>query len=159
MDELIKLIKGRQKTIQIAVNCHEFLHDRFRKIWRTAMMLYLLVICTSAVLKYTDTNTSEDCSASPTLGSTIVTAISLLITGYLAKENPSKQAESHHQSQNAGEDLVGDLEIAITTTTNKQDMRRLIDIYEEKIKAFRSSEEPIPLWVKQKYIKSYNPNA
>lgn len=148
VDNMINLLTNRQTSIQISCNCHEFLRDRFKWFWSVTMIMGILSSGAALVIS----SVSSSCDDSLNIPMVSCNAFVFVLTGFIAKENYKDQSSAHDKCYVQAKQLVQDIDYVLHKPHTLDEITQTVDVFEEKIKAFGDSQEPIPFWVKRKFI-------
>jgi hypothetical protein len=146
---LLVLLEKKMTSLQIAARYHELLANKYR--WRSKLVTYSSIIVTGvSFVMSTVLGQSESATNVPLA---IASGIALVIKGSQQYCDFGEKAKAHTQSWSTALDLADDIEyIILKNNHTTESLQHALDVYEERIKSFRKTEEPIPLDIKHKYV-------
>lgn len=142
---LLVLLEKKMASLQIASRCHEVLANSYRL--RSKFINYSGIAVTglsfvlSTVVGASESNTN--------LPLAITSGVALLIKGLHQYNDPTEKAKAHAHCQITANDLAEEIEyIILKNNHTKESLQHVLDVYGDRIKSFRKTEEPIPPAVK-----------
>ncbi len=145
---LLVLLEKKMTSLQMAARYHEILANKYR--WYSKVVTYSGIIISgvsfvmSTVLGQNASSTNAPLAAA--------SGIALVIKGSNQYCNFGEKASAHAHSYGTALDLADDIEyIILKNNHTKESLTQALDVYEERIKSFRKTEEPIPIDIKHKY--------
>lgn len=147
---LLRLLEKKKQSLQISSSCHEYLAHKYGKINKLIEYLGLTMLSLSFVLSLVFGKQDDTTVNIPW---TVTTGISMLLKGSKQVIDYHKIAISHERSHKLTLDLADDIEYVILKNNHtKKSLQQSLELYDERIKSFRKTEESIPIKIKQMFI-------
>lgn len=144
-DNLLHLMEKKMVSLQIAARCHERLAGNYR-VGNKIVNYSSIVIGGINVVMSALWGTS---SSSMNMPLVVTTGIAIVLKGIQHYGDLSKKAEAHRSAWNSAIDMADGIEyVMLKNNHTVESLQRELDTYEERIKGFRKTEEPIPMRIK-----------
>jgi len=145
---LLVLLEKKMTSLQIASRYHDILANKYR--WRGKIVNYSSIAV--AGLSFVMSTVLGQSASSTNIPLAVASGLALVIKGCTQYCDFAEKAVAHRRSYNTALDLADDIEYVILKNNHTKDsLKQALDVYEERIKSFRKSEEPIPISIKHKY--------
>lgn len=152
--KLTKLLYNRLYKLKIAKLQHSYLSNWYNKLW--SFMITIMAVANTVIIIVGLLISDEKLKI---LLSNIFSAVNIFMLGLITKFNINEKPSLHKNSKLMVEDIISDLEHSLSRENfTEAALQALSDIFEEKIKAFRSVEVGVPFWVKKKILDNYKKN-
>lgn len=152
-NNLLRLLEKKQSSMNVSAKCHEALTHTFQ--WRSKLVNYSSILL--AGLSFILSTVMGENSSQINLPLAITSGAALVIKGSQQYCDFTEKAKAHAQSWITALDMADDIEYVILKNNHTvESLQRELDIYEERIKSFRKSEELIPLSIKHKFLPGQN---
>lgn len=147
---LLRLLEKKKQSLQIAAKCHEYLHSRYNKIDKVIEYLGLTMLSISFILSMLYGKQGDTTVNIPW---TVTTGVTMILKGSNQVINYHELSVSHEKSYKLTRDLADDIEYVILKNNHtKKSLQQSLELYDERIKSFRKTEETIPLRIKQMFV-------
>ncbi len=137
---ILDLFAMRHKSMRTTMACHEYLSFRYKWMWRIAVTLVLGLQAAATFLAIFGSDNSTLLK--------IVTAATLIVTAIVKKLGLGESQKAYLRSWLTAQDIVSQMELIEA----KKIIPKNFDSINEKIASFRLIEEPVPIWVKEKFM-------
>lgn len=151
---LVRLLNRKRQSLQVAADCHEYLSSQNSVRNRFVNYTSIFVMAGSFVLSTTTGSSQCEVDASTVnLPWAITAGVSLILKGIRQFADFGERSKLHEKCYKQAMGLSEDIEyLLLKNHHTKTSLQNNLETYEERIKAYRNSEEHIPLNIKQYYL-------
>lgn len=150
--DLLALLNHRKSAMKISADCHEYLFNTYRVSWIIFTVACITLNGATFIISALGGQTSQEQGSQPFLVLTILTGLTTIIAGIMSKWNFAEIYKSHQKSMVAAANLYQDIDFALSKTLSGEMLQTVTETYNEKIKTFRETEEPIPWAITHKFL-------
>lgn len=142
---LIKLLSKKKQSLSIVAECHEYMQSVFHILDVGIYALMITMVATSFVASLV---------YEPAVS--FFTGIATALIALKRYMQPAETAKSHEADFRTAADLCDDIEyLLLKNTHNDDNLKHIVDVYDERIRSFRKHETRIPIHIKKRFIKQY----
>jgi hypothetical protein len=148
---LLRLLEKKKVSMQISADCHTFLRDKYNKRAKIIGMFNIILSFVSFILSASGGG-NNSIGTNINIPLAIITGLATAVSGIKQISYPSEKANAHDLNYKTAMDLEDDIEYIILKNNHTvKSLQHSLEVYEERIKSFRKSEEQIPIEVKERF--------